>query len=44
MRRYRLLLKGKAKDVFAILKLLAETLPEETDSDWWALRLWLRRN
>ena len=41
---YRLRLKGKAKDVFRMLNLLAKTAPEEDDPNWWALRLWLRRN
>lgn len=44
MRRYQLKLVGKAKHVFAILTLLATTEPEETDPNWWALRLWIRRN
>ena len=35
---------GKASVVFAILSVLAETEPTETDLEWWLLRLWLVRN
>ena len=44
MRFYTLRMKGKVKHVFAMLDLLAKTMPEETDINWWGVRLWLRRN
>jgi len=37
-------LKGKAKYIFQFIEIIATTDPEETDSNWWAIRLWLRRN
>lgn len=40
----RLKLKGKARPVFNFLNIIATTDPEETDLDWWTLRLYLRRN
>jgi len=38
MRTYKLLLRGKAKDVFKMLELLATTRLIETDRNWWAVR------
>jgi len=38
MRRYRLLLKGKAKDIFAMLALLAITENIEQSRHWWQVR------
>lgn len=36
--------KGQAKPVFEMLAIMNDTEPEETDPNWWKLRLWLRRN
>ncbi len=32
---------GKAKAVFSLLELLANTEPMEDNTDWWAIRAWL---
>ena len=37
-------LDGTSKAVFDFLVLIQDTDPEETDKDWWELRLWLKRN
>ena len=36
--------KGKAGPVFDMLAIMNDTVPEETDENWWGIRLWLRRN
>jgi len=41
---YNFKLKGRAKEVFKMLAILAQTGPMETDPNWWTLRLWTRRN
>ncbi len=35
---------GQAKPTFEMLAIMANTEPEETDPDWWILRLYLKRN
>lgn len=35
---------GRAGPTFDMLVIMATTKPEETDLDWWILRLWLGRN
>ena len=37
-------LRGKAKPVLDFWVILADTELEETDPNWWQLRLWLKRN
>ena len=41
MRVYVLRLKGRAKHVFDMLKLLAITEPIEQDRDWWRVRAYI---
>ncbi len=35
---------GKAKPTLEMLAIINDTEPEETDLDWWTLRMYLRRN
>ena len=35
---------GQAKPTFEMLAIMSDTDPEETDPNWWAIRLWLKRN
>ena len=35
---------GKAKPTFEMLTIMADTLPEETDPNYWGIRLYMRRN
>jgi len=44
MPKYILELRGKAKDVFRMLKLLATTEPMEQDINWWELRAYIMAN
>ena len=36
--------RGKAKPVFDMLVIMNDTETEETDPNWWTLRVYLRRN
>jgi len=48
----RLVIAGKAKDVFVYIRALAlkeildtwDKCLDETDPDWWTLWLWIKRN
>ena len=35
---------GRAKPTLEMLAIMADTEPEETDPNWWVIRLWIIRN